>query len=47
VTAVTCPSCGEHLQYEVSALTDFYCSVCEYDWLDKDGPRKLPTPADL
>lgn len=46
-TAVSCPCCGAHLRYEVSALTDFYCSGCEYDWQDDDGERKLPTPSTL
>jgi hypothetical protein len=46
-TAVTCPCCGAHLRYEVGALTDFYCSACEYDWLDGGEPRKLPTPDTL
>lgn len=46
VTAVHCPRCGDHLQYEVGALADFNCTGCGYDWLD-DGPRELPIPASL
>ncbi|MGS1041519.1 hypothetical protein [Burkholderia glumae] len=46
-TAVICPSCGEHLRYEASALTDFYCTACDYDWLDDGGPRRMPIPATL
>lgn len=47
VTAVTCPCCDAHLQYEVSALSEFYCTDCGYDWLDDQGPRKLPIPSEL
>ncbi|MNS54385.1 hypothetical protein D3C72_871760 [compost metagenome] len=46
VTVVTCPVCAERLQYEVGALAEFYCSACEYDWLDQHAPQ-LPKPASL
>lgn len=46
ITAVTCPKCGEHLQYEVSALTDFYCSACDYDGQEA-GVKESPIPASL
>jgi len=47
VTAVTCPCCSAHLQFEVGALSEFYCSDCGYDWLDDNDPRKLPAPAHI
>lgn len=46
LTTVTCPMCGEHLRYEVGALAEFYCSVCDYDWLD-EAERLHPHPARL
>ncbi|MCA7889628.1 hypothetical protein QZM25_31605 [Burkholderia contaminans] len=46
-TAVLCPSCGAHLRFEVSALADFYCTACDYDWIDDAGPRQKPTPGTL
>lgn len=45
VTAVTCPGCGERLVFAVSALDDFYCSVCDYEPVD--GTERPPAPADL
>lgn len=42
VTAVTCPSCGERLVFEVSALDDFYCTVCDFDNFDESGRRTIP-----
>ncbi|MBN3780488.1 hypothetical protein G3O06_23525 [Burkholderia sp. Ac-20345] len=44
-TAVECPCCDAWLRYEVSALDDFHCTECDYDWLD--GRHQLPTPAKI
>lgn len=46
ITAVTCPNCGEHLQFEIGALDDFYCSMCDYGGHDGSACQP-PVPACL